>query len=56
MTNDQLTKHERLRLECFSQAVNSSFTIKTNDIRPSIDDLFEQAERIEEFLKASNPN
>ncbi len=54
---DQLTKQERLRLECFAQAVNSSFTIKTkNNERPLIDDLFEQAKRIEEFLKASNPN
>ena len=55
--NDQLTKQERLRLESFAQAVNSSFTIKTkNNERPLIDDLFEQAKRIEEFLKASNPN
>lgn len=54
---DRLTKQERLRLECFAQAVNSSFTIKTkNNERPLIDDLFEQAKRIEEFLKASNPN
>ncbi len=55
--NDQLTKHERLRLESFAQAVNSSFTIKTkNNERPSLDNLFEHAKRIEEFLKASNPN
>lgn len=27
---DQLTKSERLRLECFAQAVNSSFTIRTD--------------------------
>lgn len=56
--NDQLTKQERLRLESFAQAVNSSFTIKTkdNERRPSIDDLFEQAKKIEQFLKASNPN
>ena len=50
MIQDQLTKQERLRLESFSQAINSSFTIKT------LDDVFEQAKRIEEFLKASNPN
>lgn len=56
MTNDQLTKQERLRLESFSQAINSSFTIRTNGERPSLDDIFEQAKRIEEFLKASNPN
>lgn len=57
MNNDQLTKQERLRLESFSQAINSSFTIKTLDgARPSLDDVFEQAKRIEEFLKASNPN
>lgn len=53
--NDQLTKQERLRLESFAQAVNSSFTIKAEG-RPSLDALFEQAKRIEEFLKASNPN
>lgn len=54
---DQLTKYERLRLECFAQAINSNFTIRTltND-RPTIDDLFEQARKIETFLKASNPN
>lgn len=54
---DQLTKQERLRLESFSQAVNSSFTIKTLDnVRPSLDDIFEHAKRIEQFLKAANPN
>ena len=53
--NDQLTKQERLRLECFAQACNSSFTIQ-RESRPNLDDLFEQARRIEEFLKASNPN
>lgn len=52
---DQLTKQERLRLECFAQAINSAFTIKTEN-RPSLDDIFEQARCIEEFLKASNPN
>ena len=57
MMADLLTRYERLRLECFAQACNSSFTIKTiNNNRPSLDDLFEQAKRIEEFLKASNPN
>lgn len=50
MQNDQLTKHERLRLECFSQAVNSAFTIK-KDGRPSLDELFEQAECIEGFSR-----
>ncbi len=55
--NDQLSKQERLRLESFAQAVNSSFTIKTkNNERPSLDDLFEHAKHIEEFLRASNPN
>lgn len=55
--NDQLTKQERLRLESFAQAVNSSFTIKTkNNERPNLDDLFQHAKQIEEFLKASNPN
>jgi Tfp pilus assembly pilus retraction ATPase PilT len=55
--NDQLTKNERLRLECFAQAVNSSFTLKTIDgARPKLEDLFEQARQIEAFLKASNPN
>lgn len=55
--NDQLSKYERLRLESFAQAVNSSFTIKTIDgTRPNLEDLFEQAKQIEIFLKASNPN
>lgn len=55
--NDQLSKQERLRLESFAQAVNSSFTIRTkNNERPLLDDLFEHAKRIEEFLKAANPN
>ena len=58
MIQDQLTKQERLRLECFSQACNSSFTIvlKDNQHRPSLDDLFEHARQIETFLKESNPN
>lgn len=59
--NDQLTKYERLRLESFAQAVNSSFTLKTisnsfDGARPKLEDLFEQARQIEAFLKASNPN
>lgn len=54
--NDQLTKYERLRLECFSQAINSSFTIRTDGNRPSLDEVFEHAKKIEEFLKAANPN
>ncbi len=58
MIQDQLTKQERLRLECFSQACNSSFTIvlKEDQHRPSLLDLFEHARVIEAFLKASNPN
>ena len=58
MIQDQLTKYERLRLEAFSQACNSSFTIvlKDNQHRPSLEDLFEHAKEIETFLKASNPN
>lgn len=58
MPEDKLTKSERLRLECFAMACNSSFTIQLQDheSRPSLDHLFEQAKRIEEFLKASNPN
>lgn len=59
MIQDQLTKQERLRLECFQQAINSSFIIQINrDIqdRPTIEDLFEHAKKIETFLKASNPN
>lgn len=55
MIQDQLTKQERLRLECFAQAVNSSYTIRTEE-RPTIEDLFEQARKIENFLKSSNPN
>ena len=55
--NDQLTKNERLRLESFNMAIQSSFTIKTkNNERPMLDDLFKHAKQIEEFLKASNPN
>lgn len=57
MLQDQLTKQERLRLESFSQAISSSFTMRTIDgKRPTLDHLFEQAKRIEDFLKASNPN
>lgn len=56
-TEDKLSKQERLRLECFAQAINSAFTINTgNDNRPSLDDIFEQAKRIEQFLKGANPN
>lgn len=55
--NDQLTKQERLRLESFNMAIQSSFSIRTLDMeRPKLDDLFEQAKRIEEFLKGANPN
>lgn len=54
---DQLTKQERLRLESFNMAVQSTFTIKTaSGARPSVEDLFEQAKRIEVFLKSANPN
>lgn len=58
MNNDQLTKNERLRLECFAQACNSAFTIRTfaPDVRPTVEDLFEQAKKIEAFLKSANPN
>lgn len=52
---DKLTKQERVRLESFAQAVNSSFTIKS-ETRPTLDDLFTQAKKIEEFLKSANPN
>ncbi len=55
IVQDQLTKQERLRLECFAQACHSSFTIQS-DNTPTLDQLFEHAKRIEEFLKASNPN
>lgn len=54
--NDQLTKQERLRLECFSQAINSSFTIRIQNDRPTLEELFAHAKKIEEFLKAANPN
>lgn len=54
--NDQLTKHERLRLECFAQAISSAFTIEVKSKRPTLDDIFEQAKAIESFLKASNPS
>ena len=55
MPEDKLTKAERLRLEAFAQAVNSSFTIRTNGERPSLDDLFEHAKLIEKFLFEANP-
>jgi hypothetical protein len=51
--NDQLTKSERLRLECFAQACNSSFTIKSES-RPTLNQLFDHALQIETFLKQSN--
>ena len=55
--NDQLSKPERLRLECFAQAVNSSFSIEIepDQRRPSIDDLFVHAKKIEAFLLDANP-
>lgn len=56
MPEDKLTKQERIRLEAFSQAVNSSFTIQAHGSRPTIEELFELATKIETFLKASNPN
>ena len=51
--NDQLTKYERLRLESFSQACQSSFTIKAEG-RPTLNQLFDHALQIETFLKSSN--
>lgn len=51
--NDQLTKSERLRLEAFAQACNSSFTIKAEG-RPTLNQLFDHALQIETFLKQSN--
>lgn len=54
---DKLTKEERLRLECFAQAINSGFTIEVlSGHRPTLNDLFDQAKQIEEFLKAANLN
>lgn len=58
MPDDKLTRAERVRLEAFAQAVNSSFTLRnkiTGDT-PSLVDLFTQAEKIEAWLKAANPN
>ena len=54
--NDQLTKYERLRLECFAQAISSAFAIEVKGKRRTLDDIFEQAKAIESFLKASNPS
>lgn len=54
MPQDQLTKAERLRLESFAQACNSSFTIRVDVGRPSLDSLFEHAKKIETFLKEAN--
>lgn len=51
---DQLTKSERLRLECFAQSVSATTIV--SDKRPTLDDIFKNAKIIEEFLKASNPN
>lgn len=56
MIQDQLTKYERLRLEAFSQAVNSVFAIEHHGLGVNIDNLFEHAKKIEDFLKAANPN
>ena len=52
--NDQLTKQERLRLESLSQSMAA--TSMSSNERPTLDLIFENAKRIEEFLKASNPN
>lgn len=54
INNDQLTKYERVRLEAFSQACVASSM--TSEKRPTLDLIFENARKIEEFLKASNPN
>lgn len=52
--NDQLTKYERLRLECVAQAFGISSLIYEK--RPTIDQIFETAREIEKFLRAANPN
>lgn len=54
---DKLTKYERLRLEAFAQACGSSFAISHERNKPpTLDQLFDQALKIETFLKSANPN
>ena len=53
MPNDQLTKPERLRLESLSQSMGLTGLTATE--RPTIELVFENAERIEAWLKKSNP-
>lgn len=48
MTNDQLTRAERIRLEALSQAVNAT-TITVS--RPTLEVVLQNAERIEAWLK-----
>lgn len=52
MGQDQLTRRERIRLESFAQAQSSmSFTATK---KPTLADLFEQAEEIERWLLNAN--
>lgn len=56
--DDQLTRAERVRLESFAQAVNSTMPVRLGGDRDvfkdgppvSIDDLFARAEAIEAWL------
>jgi hypothetical protein len=52
MPNDKLTKAERLRLEALAQTIG---TIRlTSEERPTLNDIFMQAETIEAWLKNAN--
>lgn len=49
MIQDQLTRAQRVRLEALSQAMAATGLVSPQ--RPKIEDIFENAKRIEAFLK-----
>jgi hypothetical protein len=51
---DKLTRVERVRLEALSQAFH--MVSHTSPQRPTVQEVFEAAEKIEVWLKAANGN
>ena len=54
MSNDQLTRNERIRLESLSQSIQA--TAITSKNRPLLSDILSNAEKIEDWLKSVKDN
>lgn len=54
MPEDKLSRAERIRLESFAQATNTVLMTRDRNTRPTLGELFTQAEQIEAWLKKAN--